>query len=226
MHINLFDSRSKKIEATPVSKRKRIIMETSTPVAARRETVLIDLGDDSPIGESRSMSSELSALSDEVIPESKTRAGMSNELHSMVVTPPKEMSPDTMDRRLALHTIDIVKASENNPLVTELMEEREHILQLSENPFAKKDVVEVDIEQIPIVGSAAAMPSQPLQQQGGMDGLNMKATNTVEQVAGMDGMNKKEDEAGICVRPVGMDGMNKETVRGGELLQVKEGSRR
>ena len=66
--------------------------------------MVIDMGEDSPLGVSQSSaSSGLSDNTDEKIPDVKTKAGMSNELHSMVVTPPKDLSPDSMDLRLAFH---------------------------------------------------------------------------------------------------------------------------
>ena len=66
------------------------------------------MGEDSPLGESQSnTSNRLSDNTDEKIPDAKTKAGMSNELHSMVVTPTKDMSPDTIDQRLALHCVTL-----------------------------------------------------------------------------------------------------------------------
>ena len=82
-------------------------METSTPIAARRESQQIDLGEESPIGGEGSNSLETPDISDERIQDSKNKAGLSNEMDSMNVTLPKEVSPNTMDKRLALHCADI-----------------------------------------------------------------------------------------------------------------------
>lgn len=96
-------------------------METSTSISSRREPQAIDLEDDSPVDENiRNVSTETLNTTDEVIPDSRTKAGMSNELDSMIVTLPKEVSPNTMDRRLVLHCVDIARAAVGNPLVTEL----------------------------------------------------------------------------------------------------------
>ena len=96
------------------------------------------MGDDSPVGAS-SDSTSLGSLNftDEKSPDSKTNAGMSNELCSMAVTPPKEWSPDTMDKRLVLHCEDIASASVGNPLVNELRGEHIQTPDLSNNSFAK-----------------------------------------------------------------------------------------
>ena len=96
-----------------VHKRKRSTMETSTPVLAHREPQPILMDDDSPINETNH-SVINSSSSSEKIPDYKRKAGISNEVNSMAVTPEKELSPDTMDKRLVLHSIDIVRASQDN----------------------------------------------------------------------------------------------------------------
>ena len=54
-------------------------METSTPISGRREINLIELEDDSPIGNNAQSSSCASDVSSEVIPTSKTKAGISDQ---------------------------------------------------------------------------------------------------------------------------------------------------
>ena len=49
----------------------------------------------------------------ENIPTSKKKAGLSDDVYLMAVTPPCEWSPDIMDRKLA----DIVGAYKNNEMV-------------------------------------------------------------------------------------------------------------
>ena len=167
-------------------------METSTPVAERREVCLVE-ADDSPIGRdchnSAQTPSMLSNDSEDGIPTSRTKAGISDEINSMAVTPEKEMSPDTMGRKLALHSIDIIKASVNNANVPELREEEDHRLDLSVNTFGKRSD-----------GSIRA---------GMISG--------VVQPVGMDQMNKNPLMRGF-ERSVSMDEMNKAPTRGvGEL---------
>ena len=192
-------------EATPISKRKRDGMETSTPILERRETTLIDMEEDSPINKcvDRSCTSDESG---DIIPTSKVRAGLSNEIDVMAVTPPKEYSPDTMDKKLALHTIDIVKASVNNEKVLELREQVTHVLPLSENTFSKRDDLSIR--------AAAVDGMNRILQEDSMDVSN--------RAVGMNGMNKNPLDGDIDVSldnngAVGMDGMNKTPLRGGEF---------
>ena len=177
-------------------------METSTPISSRREPQLMELEDDSPIGDNND-ASEMSVLSEELIPVSKNTAGISNELDSMAVTPPKELSPDTMGLKLALHTVDIVKSSVNNHLVAELWEEEEHILDLGENSFAKMEV--------------GQKPCSKIKWSAGMDDMNKMdcREDGGERSVDMDGMNKAVNEEEEIRRSVAMDGMNKEEERGG-----------
>ena len=192
-------------EATPISKRKRDGMETSTPILERRETTLIDMEEDSPINKcvDRSCTSDESG---DIIPTSKVRAGLSNEIDVMAVTPPKEYSPDTMDKKLALHTIDIVKASVNNEKVLELREQVTHVLPLSENTFSKRDDLSIR--------AAAVDGMNRILQEDSMD--------VSTRAVGMNGMNKNPLDGDIDVSldnngAVGMDGMNKTPLRGGNL---------
>ena len=203
-------------------------MDTSTPITSRRETQLIVLDDESPIGGNSDTSSGMS--SDEVIPGSKTKAGMSNELNSMAVTPPKELSPDTMCLKLALHSVDIVNSSKNNHLVAELWEEEEHILAIGENTFAKKDVEDVNQEpcsNLKWSDDAIGFNNGPdivVKQSGGMDGMNKNESVMVDskQSVAMDGMNKIAGEEEKGKRSVVMDGMNKEKERGGVMVEQKD----
>ena len=57
---NIFSSRY--IEPTTVAKKKFDQMETSTSTNARREAILIDLDEQSPIWEDKSTASELSYI--------------------------------------------------------------------------------------------------------------------------------------------------------------------
>ena len=71
-------------------------METSTPVSGRREAPLIDMGEDSPIERGDHQRSNVSDDSSDIIPTSKVKAGLSNDMDIMAVTPPKEYYPDTI----------------------------------------------------------------------------------------------------------------------------------
>ena len=189
----------------PNFKRKRRDMEASTPVSERRETLLIDMEDSSPINKSDSIQSEVSLESSDNIPTEKMKAGLSDEIVVMNMTPPKELSPDTMDRKLALHCVDIVKAGVNNDKVMELQEHESHAITLSENPFSKKDTA------VNVNGAA------------GMDEMNKTTGGVGEKppseegngTVDMDEMNKTP--AGVDLSPtreggngaVGMDEMNK-----------------
>ena len=101
-----------------VAKRKRSNMETSTPVSLRRDTPILDLTDDSLIGKESSDTSSVYSASED------------NEMDSIAVTPPKELWPDTIDRKLALHAIDLVKASVNNTRVLEMQEHEVHTVKI------------------------------------------------------------------------------------------------
>ena len=188
-------------------------METSTPISTRREPVLIDMGDDSPVGAS-SDSTSLGSINstDEKIPDSKTKAGMSNELHSMAVTPPKEMSPDTMDKRLALHCEDIASASIGNTLVDELRGEHIQTPDLSNNSFAKMIGGKViDIQKNTAAGNDATSRIK-CPQTFGMCGMKEVAPTDGKQPVSMDGMNIETPSGGS--QSVAMDGMNKDQVGG------------
>ena len=148
-------------------------METSTPVSDRREVCLVE-ADDSPIGkcnqECDQTPSILSNDSEDGIPTCKTKAGISDEINAMAVTPEKELSPDTMGRKLALHSIDIIRAAVDNANVPELREEEDHTLALSVNTFAKRSDGTINPGRIPrnIDGREVVMELQPV----GMDGMN------------------------------------------------------
>ena len=57
----------------------------------------------------------------------------------MVVTPPRIESPDTYERKLALHSMEIAKASKSK--IPELLEQESHPVELVNNPFAKRTVL-------------------------------------------------------------------------------------
>ena len=178
-------------------------MSTSTPISTRREQKLIDIEDDSPIGISMgNKSSDACDTSDEKIQDVKNKAGMSNELNSMNVTPPSELSSETMDKKLAAHSFIIAKASECNLLTPELREEGEIVLELNDNPFAKRD--------------GGNDPVTPHEQLVGMDEMNKSDAGGDSRIVGMDGMNKSG--TGGIPRPVGMDEMNKDCSGGGRGL--------
>ena len=178
-------------------------METSTPISGRRETSLIDMEEDSPINKCDMERSCTSDESGDIIPSSKVRAGLSNEIDVMAVTPPKEYSPDTMDKKLALHTIDLVRASVNNERVLELREQVTHVLPLSENTFGKRDDLSIR--------AAAVDGMNRILQEGRMD--------VSTRAVGMNGMNKTPSDGDIDASmdnngAVSMDGINKTPLRG------------
>ena len=73
-----------------VVKRKREEMNSSTPISQRREPCVLDLGEESPIEREKSSTSNSTySASEDVVPVEKNKAGVSNELDSMLVTPPK-----------------------------------------------------------------------------------------------------------------------------------------
>ena len=211
-------------------KRKRRPMETSTPLLDRRESNLLDMDDDSPILKDDSGASSAYSESSDTIPEAKVKAGMSNELDTMAVTPPKELSPESMDRKLALHTVDLVKASVNNTKVLEMQEEETHTIRMADNPFARKDINAVVNEDAHTTDEKREECSNV--ELDGMDdylqvdemgkvetgAIDLNGMNDYLQNVGMDGMNngiKEEDEVTTDLRAVGMNGMNKAQNRGG-----------
>ena len=198
MNNLIFCSRSNRGAQFPIKtplKRKRSVMDTSTPISSRREVKLIEMEEDLPIEKDKSNHSNSYDTSDDKIPLEKVKAGMSGEVNSMVVTPEKELSPDTYERRLALHTMDIARASENNPKVLELHEQNMYRPDLSENPFSKKVTAHVqDANEI------------------------FESAGASRQSAGIDGMNKSPLGGEKDGRTVGMDGMNKAPPKGGLLI--------
>ena len=91
-------------------------MDTSTPNCGRRETPLIDMEDESPIGDNKSDQSSGSKYSPsaDTINCTKARTGYSNELDTTVLSPFKEPSPNTMDRKLAIGARDLVVGVDGN----------------------------------------------------------------------------------------------------------------
>ena len=169
-------------------KRKRNMIQTSTPVHERRDTKIIDMEEDSPINRDTSGKDQSSVGSNESIeniPTSKKKAGISDDVHVMAVTPPCEWSPDTMDRRLAEHCVDIVRASKNNEMVLELQENVEHSRNLTTNIFAKRSDGSV--------GVGARVDPVEDTDEGNQDAAIVDARNTgstSEQAVAMDEMNK------------------------------------
>ena len=167
-------------------------MEASTPISGHREPMLINMGDDSPINGENSDRSGSTEGSLDVIPSSKVKAGLSDDINIMAVTPQKEFSPDTMDKKLALHCIDIVNASTQNAGLVELRELDPHILPLSENSFAGK-TVEAQPNEVP-----EQVTYQEELQTGGVVGINKPypmedaGDLTIDKngAVGMDEMNK------------------------------------
>ena len=190
-----------KLGIAGTSKRKRRNMDTSTPVSLRRETPLLDLTDDSPIGKESSDTSSVYSASEDKIPDTKMKAGMSNELDSIAVTPPKDLSPDTMDKKLALHAIDLVKASVNNTRVLEMQEHELHTVDIADNPFGRRE------DKSQVVGMNEMN-----------NGVNETAGAVIRAV-GMDEMNKEHlgEAVDTAIRAVGMDEMNKTPIRGGHV---------
>ena len=155
-------------------------METSTPVNERREARVIDV-DDSPIGSNSQSTSQVPSIisndsdSTEVISTTKNKAGISNEVNSMAMPPPQEYSPDTMEKRLVLHSMDIIRASVNNDRVKELHESETHTLDLSVNPFARRSDGTIKASMTGMMYAENNAPN--------VDGVD-------EQSVGLDGMNK------------------------------------
>ena len=177
-------------------------METSTPVSERRENNLIELEEDSPIGKSfddQLQSSIYSNDSADVIPSSKKTAGISDDIDIMAVTPPQEISPDTMDRRLALHYVDIMRSSKNNNMLQELHEPDEHAQDIATNTFAKRSDGQVM--------DRASAPGIKLQQNLAIEG------NRVGVVDEMNENPVREGDSAVVI-----DEMNKTSERGGTVL--------
>ena len=215
------------IDKTPPinKKRGRDNMDTSTPVNVRRETKLLDL-EDSPIDIDPQNSSQgcsgANDYSDETIPTSKTKAGLSNEVDTMAVTPPPVISPDTMDRRLMLHSIDIIKASENNARVTELHEGVDHTLSIGLNAFARRSdgTIGAGAVLIDVDSNEGKMDEQSV----AMDGMNkdpLGGDKGVRSVV-MDEMNKDPVGGGIDARSAVMDEMNRTPLGGGRVNNDEE----
>ena len=198
---------------SPVLKRKRKEMESSTPISGRREPLLIELEEDSPINVGDRERSANSDESVDMVPTSKVKAGLSNEIDTMSVTPVKEFSSDTMDKRLALHCADIVNSSKHNANLAELREQVPYILPLAENSFAKRsDGNAVEQDDVQAVGVEGMNNPQP---EEGVEAPTLDANSAV----GVDGMNKPLPGGGVELSTmngaVGMDEMNKTPERGG-----------
>ena len=108
-------------------------METTTPTQGKRETMLIEMDDESPIGtNSQTTDDSLSARGWSVDPID-VRTGILNDLNSNVVSPYKEPLPQTMDKHLAGATVDLVIAADDNEKVHESKEEQHHLYPLTDN---------------------------------------------------------------------------------------------
>ena len=104
---------------TPVKedrKRKRALMETSTPVNIRRESVMIHLDEDSPIGlqGDSEMSIRTSSTSSQNVGDGTNRAGISNDLDGAVITPPRAESSSTQDLNMWGGAGDLSAAAMNS----------------------------------------------------------------------------------------------------------------
>ena len=190
------------------AKRKRPEMEFSTPINTRRETSLMEMCDDSPINKDSSTNSSTYSASDDVVQNVKVRAGMSNELDTMNVTPPAVMSPESFDKRLALHAAEIVKADSGNRRIPELQEQEVHTIEIAINTFAKRDgePVKSSVLFAPDTSERAQHDSSVNgQRSGGMEGMN-------------NGLIGSDEARGDALRSVGIDGMNKAAEGGGGLL--------
>ena len=165
---------------------------------------MIDLGEDSPL---ESDISSLYSPSDDKVPDTKQKAGMSNEMNSVVMTPPQLVSPDTMDRKLALHARDLVTASTNNLGLLEMQELAIHTVNMTENPFAKRDDGRQGGDLADPIGDEAES----------MEDKNIASVGVLQAV-GMNGMNNASnpmpEEANI-IQSAAMDGMNNPPIGGG-----------
>ena len=225
--LDLFDHKL----STTNFKRKREKMETSTPIMGRRDTCVMELDENSPIGYERSDTSDSYTASDDKIADSRAKAGLSNEMNSVVVTPPKELSPNTMDLKLALHARDIVRASADNSKVPELREQDLHTIGMAENPFAyREDGQQVaSVGQIELIGVNRNPGEDPADVTGRaavMDEMNKTPEkdpgDVTGRAVGMDEMNKdpEKDPGDVTERAAGMDGMNKCPIGGGGRLET------
>ena len=191
--------------------------------------------EDSPIEKEQSAGSLDYNTSDDVIQDDKHKAGMSDEVNTLNLTPPTEFSPDTYERRLALHASDIVSASMTNPNIPELHENEGRHIVIVNNTFARRGVAEpVKLHEIfghKPDGVSTTNSTDGESRPGGMEGMNSgpsEASNDVSEgvsrSVGMDGMNKSRN--GGRSRPVGMDGMNKsperEGFKGSQLVEEKD----
>ena len=196
-----------------VVKRKKEEMDSSTPISQRREPCVLDLGEESPIEREKSSTSNSTySASEDVVPVEKNKAGVSNELDSMLVTPPKVLSPDTYDKKLALHSLVISKAS--NHKIPELHGEdvQQLDLDLEENPFSNKGGKIMPTSEVSaIFGPIRPETGEVAVQSVGMDGMNKTpmGEDVLKRSVAMDGMNKTPVRGGMNVQSDGMDGMNK-----------------
>ena len=91
-------------------------METSTPVNIRRESVMIHLDEESPIGPQgdSGMSIRTSSTSSQNVGDGTNRAGISNDLDGAVITPPKAESSSTQDLNMWGGAGDLSAAAMNS----------------------------------------------------------------------------------------------------------------
>ena len=161
---------------------------------------------------------------------------MSNELNTMNVTPPADLSPETFEKRLALHALDIANAGAGN--IPELNENQAHTLELNMNTFAKRaegrrvysDLFGPVYSELAhndsniVNGNLCTKRDESQQLYSDVFGpdksecVHNDANNENERAGGMTGMNKILSTGGTVSdspRPVGMDGMNKTAAGGG-----------
>ena len=170
--------------------------------------------EDSPIDKERSDNSISYNTSDDVIQDQKQKAGMSDEVNTLNMTPPTEQSPDTYERKLALHVSDIVKANMNNFNIPELHENVHESIAIENNSFARKG----ETNPVRLQDIFGPQPSGV---------ILANSTNGGIRSGGMEGMNNGSHQASYGAsdgipRPVGMDGMNKSPGRGGGNLDWKQ----
>ena len=194
---------------TPM-KRKRNNMDSSTPISQRREPCLLEMTEDSPIDIDRSSQSSTYSATEDTIPDEKRKAGASNELDSMAVTPPRIESPDTYDRKLALHSMVIAKAS--NSKIPELLEQESHPVELLNNPFAKRDTAGGDVNRLNLLFGDGLGASRKTY---AADLMDCRREEEMVRAVDMDGMNKSPSGGRGNNRAVAMNGMNKTPMRGG-----------
>ena len=171
----------------------------------------MEMEDESPIDRDKSSSSSSYNTSSDVVPDEKSRAGISNELDSVAVTPPRDLSLETYEKKLALHAKAIADAAENNSSVPELQELSGQVLDMDVNPFARKNNGEP--------GHVRSV---------GMNGMNKtpEGESLLDGVVGMDGMNKSPGRGESDKRPVGMNGMNKAPLGGWEISRWRLGEKK